>query len=712
MKAKNIIALVAQELHIEERFVKNTLELLDSGATIPFISRYRKESTGSLDEVQIARIRDLRDGFVELEKRRAAILDSITTQGKLTDILAKKIEDATTLSQLEDLYLPYRPKRKTRATMAIQKGLEPLATAIYAQEKMDVFRLASQFVDTTKEVHSVEEAIQGARDIIAEWVSEHSQVRDYLRNTFTRHATIYSKVVKDQEEKGEKYSNYFKSQEHLSKAPSHRLLAMLRGEEEGFLRVTIYPDAEKTVNGVKRMVLKGYSAASKEVATAIEDSYKRLLQPQMETEMRRFYKEKADKEAITIFSDNLRQLLMASPLGQKRVLALDPGFRTGCKLIVLDAQGKLLHHDVIYPNPPVAEYKKSSDTLTRLVEQYQIEAIAVGNGTAGRETENFVKRIPFSHEVSVVMVNESGASVYSASEVAREEFPNYDVTVRGAVSIGRRLMDPLAELVKIDPKSIGVGQYQHDVNQSWLQKSLQEVVESCVNRVGVELNTASAALLAYVSGVGPALAKNIVEYRDTHGAFETRAQLKKVPRFGEKAFEQAAGFLRIRNGKNPLDASAVHPEAYAVVEKMCAATHSTIPQLMADEAKRGEINLAHFVTSQFGLPTLNDIMQELAKPGRDPRETVESFTFDPTINAITDLIPGMVVPGIVTNITNFGCFVDIGAHQDGLVHVSQMANKFVSNPNTIVKLQQKVMVKVVEVEVTRKRITLSMRIGE
>ncbi len=706
---KNITALVAQGLNIEEKFVKNTLDLLDGGATIPFISRYRKELTGSLDEVQIASIRNLRDTLVELEKRRAYIIESIREQGKLTTTLEKSIENAATLSELEDLYLPFKPKRKTRATMALQKGLEPLAKLIYAQNPIDLRKIASQFVNAEKEVHTIEEALQGARDIIAEWVSENVKVRELLRFSFKKYATIYSKVAKYKEEEGAKYANYFTSQEPLSKVPSHRLLAMLRGEEEGFLRVAIYPDAEKTLQGIKRTVLHSYNQCAKEVTTAIEDSYKRLLQPQMETEMRQSFKEKADKEAIVIFSENLRQLLMSSPLGEKNVLALDPGFRTGCKLVVLNKQGKLLHHDVIYPNPPVADYRKSSDTLQSLVAKYEVEAIAIGNGTAGRETENFVQKIPFHQQVAIIMVNESGASVYSASEIAREEFPNHDVTVRGAVSIGRRLMDPLAELVKIDPKSIGVGQYQHDVNQTWLKKSLQEVVESCVNQGGGELNTASAALLAHVSGVGPTLAKNIVAYRDANGAFKSRNELKRVPRFGDKAFEQAAGFLRIQHAKNPLDSSAVHPEAYKVVEKMCKQTHTTIQELMDSAEKRDQINLHQFITPQFGLPTLGDIMQELVKPGRDPRETYQPFAFEPSIHSINDLIEGMEVPGIVTNITKFGCFVDIGVHQDGLVHVSQLANRFVKDPNDVVKLQQKVTVKIIEVDVQRKRINLSMR---
>jgi len=706
---KNYPSLIAKTLGIAEQYVKNTLDLLESGATIPFISRYRKENTGSLDEVQITEIRDLYEKWVELDKRRGVILDSIEEQGKLTPELAQKINNAQAMSELEDLYLPYRPKRKTRATVAIDKGLEPLAIIVYEQKQIQLYQIAKQYIDVDKGVDSAEDALQGARDIIAEWVCEDIKVREKVRDTFAKFSIIHSKVAKGKEEAGNKFNIYFDSKELLCKAPSHRILAMFRGEEEGFLRLTIEPDTEKTVAMIKKMVLKGYNSCCEQVSIAIDDSYKRLLQPQMETEMQKIFKEKADKEAISVFGTNLRQLLMAAPLGQKTTLAIDPGFRTGCKIVVLSKQGQLLAHDVIFPHPPEPNYKHASDTLRNLVEKFEVEAIAIGNGTAGRETETFVRYIPFSHSVTIVMVNESGASIYSASEIARQEFPDYDVTVRGAVSIGRRLMDPLAELVKIDPKSIGVGQYQHDVNQQWLQKNLQEVVESCVNRVGVELNTASAALLSYVSGVGPALAKNIVEYRNANGVFKNRNALKKVPRFGDKAFEQAAGFLRIHGAQNPLDDSAVHPESYHVVEDMANRLSTTISELIKSETLRKQIQLRDFITEKTGLPTLQDIMQELAKPGRDPREQFEEFEFDRTINSINDVTVGMQVPGIITNITKFGCFVDIGVHTEGLVHISQLANHYIENPNDVVKLHQKVWVKVTDVDLIRKRISLTMR---
>ena len=709
MIIKNYAALISRELGITENQVKNTIELLQSGATIPFISRYRKEMTGSLDEVLVTQIRDLNEKWVELDKRRAVIIDSITEQGKMTPKLLAQLNSINTLTELEDVYLPFRPKRKTKASVAIEKGLEPLAIIIYDQSKVDLNAIAKSYIDKEKGVTTLEEALQGARDIIAEWISEDIRIRDRMRNMFVKESVIYSKVVKGKEEEGAKFEIYFKSQEPLCKAPSHRILAMLRGEEEGFLRISIKPDDEIAVKIIEKYTVKANNSCTPHVVAATEDSYKRLLHPQMETEMRKFYKEKADKEAIAVFGTNLRQLLMSAPLGQKTTLAIDPGFRTGCKVVVLDKQGKLLHNGTIYPHPPQQEYKTSSDTLRWLVKEYQVEAIAIGNGTAGRETESFVQKIPFDHSVSIVMVNESGASIYSASEIAREEFPDLDLTVRGSISIGRRLMDPLAELVKIDPKSIGVGQYQHDVNQSWLQKNLQEVVESCVNSVGVEVNTASKELLSYVSGVGPVLAKNIVEYRNQNGPFKSRDGLKKVPRFGDKAFEQAAGFLRIHGAENPLDYSAVHPESYPIVLSMAKKLNTTIKQLISDENLRKEIKIQEFVTPKVGLPTLKDIMQELAKPGRDPREQFEHFEFDKNINSINDLVLGMVVPGIVTNITNFGCFVDIGVHQDGLVHVSQIANKFITNPNDVVKLGQKVLVKVTEIDIPRKRISLSMK---
>ena len=712
MELKNYIALIAKETGISEEQIKNTIELIESGATIPFIARYRKEATGNLDEVQIARIKSLHEKWIELDKRRAFILDSISEQGKMTPELELKINNALTMTELEDLYLPYRPKRKTRATIAIEKGLEPLAKMISKQADVDIVAAARKFVNSEKGVENVEEALSGARDIIAEWVSENISIRMKLRNVFEKEAVIISNVVKDKEEEGEKFRIYFDAKEKLSRTPSHRLLAMFRGEEEGILRLSIEPDEERAINMVRQHFVRNNNAAGEQVAQAAKDAYKRLLQPQIETEMRKKFKEKADTEAINVFAANLRQLLMAPPLGQKVVLALDPGFRTGCKLVILDKQGQLLYNETIDPHPTHSQYKLASDKLKRLVLQFQVDAIAIGNGTAGRETEYFVKKIPFERNVRAIVVNESGASVYSASDVAREEFPNYDVTVRGAVSIGRRLMDPLAELVKIDPKSIGVGQYQHDVNQTRLQKSLAETVESCVNKVGVEVNTASKELLSYVSGIGPALAKQIVEYRNTHGAFASREELKSVPRLGAKAFEQSAGFLRIHGAANPLDSSAVHPESYHIVDEMAAKMNCTVSDLIKDESLRRGLNLNDFVSAKAGLPTLKDIMQELAKPGRDPRAQFDTFEFDKNITTINDLKAGMVVPGIITNITNFGCFVDIGVHQDGLVHISQIANKYVRDPNEVVKLNQKVLVKVMSVEPARKRINLSIKEAE
>lgn len=708
MTITNYARSIAKTLGLPEKQVSNTLELLDSGATVPFVARYRKEATGSLDEVQISQIRELKERLVEIDKRRASIMDSIEEQGKMTPELKKKLEAATTLNELEDLYLPYKPKRKTRASVAIEKGLEPLAITIYDQSPVDLKKIALSYIDKEKGLNTLDDVLQGARDIVAEWISEDGKMREAMRNMFLKEAVIASKVKKDKKESGSKYEIYFNASEKLNKVPSHRLLAMFRGEEEGFLSLSIKPDAERAIRTLEKFTLKDRNTCSYQVKVATADAYQRLLQPQMETEMRKHFKTLADDNAIEVFSTNLRQLLMASPLGEKRILAIDPGFRTGCKVVALDEQGKLLNHTAIYPHPPQQEYKNASEILQKWVRDYRIEAIAIGNGTAGRETEHFVKYIPFESKVEIVLVNESGASVYSASEVAREEFGDYDLTVRGAVSIGRRLMDPLAELVKIDPKSIGVGQYQHDVNQPKLQKKLGEVVESCVNFVGVELNTASKELLSYISGVGNVLAKNIVEYRNQHGAFRSREELKKVPRFGEKAFEQAAGFLRIRNAQNPLDASAVHPESYHIVEKMAHDLHSDVPELMRKEELRKQIVLKNYISTSVGLPTLQDIMQELAKPGRDPRTEFENFEFNPNIHSINDLTVGMVVPGIVTNITNFGCFVDIGVHQDGLVHISRLANKFVANPNDVVKLRQKVTVKVEEVDIARKRISLSM----
>lgn len=701
--------IISQRLNLTSEQVNNTISLLESGATIPFISRYRKEATGSLNEVQIEEIKDLYNKLIEIDKRRASILDSITEQGKLTDILKEKILEAQSLTDLEDLYLPYRPKRKTRASVAREKGLEPLAKIIIKQIPGDLESKATKFISEEKELFNIADVLAGARDIVAELYSENANLRSWLRTTFLKFARISSHLLSDKVDEGEKYRLYYKSEELLNKVPSHRLLAMLRGEEEGILKIYIAPNEQKTLSQLKHKIIQdNHSQAAQQAEMALTDAYKRLLQPQMETEMRNYFKEKADKEAITVFSKNARQLLLAAPLGQQTVLAIDPGFRTGCKVVILNPEGQLLYNETIYPHPPVAQYKLASDKLKRLVLQYQVDAIAIGNGTAGRETENFVKHIPFERDVKAFMVNESGASVYSASAVAREEFPNYDVTVRGAVSIGRRLMDPLAELVKIDPKSIGVGQYQHDVNQKMLQESLHSTVESCVNFVGVELNTASKQLLSYVSGVGPALAQNIVNYRNEHGAFSSRNELLKVPRFGAKAFQQAAGFLRIRNAENPLDRSAVHPESYAVVEKMAKRLSCNVADLISQKELREKIIIQDYVTAKIGLPTLKDIMQELEKPGRDPRTHFEKFEFDKNIHTINDLQPGMIVPGIITNITNFGCFVDIGVHQDGLIHISRLSKKRVSDPSEIVHLNQKVSVKIDNVEIDRKRISLSL----
>lgn len=705
----HFISLIANELGVRDFQVQNTITLLKEGGTVPFIARYRKEMTGSLDEVQISTIRDRYERLLELEKRREAIIASITEQGKMTPELEKQLLDASTLSELEDIYLPYRPKRRTRATIAREKGLEPLAKIVMAQQVPDPWEKAKQFINPEKDVNSADEAMAGARDIIAEWVNENRSGRERIRNLFNRSSLIASRPVKGKELEGIKYEAYFDWDEPLMKAPSHRILAMLRGENEGFLKVSIEPDSEVALGVLNRVFIRNDNECGEQVREAVKDSYKRLLQPSMETEFRQIAKEKADLEAIRVFAENLRQLLLAPPLGQKNVLAIDPGFRTGCKIVILDRQGRLIHNETIYPHPPQNEVKQSMAKIQTLVKAYKIEAIAIGNGTAGRETENLIRRIAFDTNLIALMVNESGASVYSASDVARKEFPDYDVTVRGAISIGRRLMDPLSELVKIDPKSIGVGQYQHDVNQSLLQKGLEDVVVSCVNRVGVELNTASQQLLTYVSGVGPVLAAKIVEYRDSKGIFESRDQLKNVPRLGEKAFEQAAGFLRIRESANPLDRSAVHPESYPVVRKMADKMGCAIPDLMANEEIRKKINLAEFQTEKIGIPTLTDILQELTKPGRDPREKFEFFEFDKNVNSMDDLIPGMILPGIITNITNFGAFVDIGVHQDGLVHVSQIADKFVKDPNQFVKLHQKVSVKVLEVDKERKRIQLSMK---
>ncbi len=701
---------IAKELNLTVDAVRNTIELLDEGASIPFIARYRKEATGSLNEVLITAIRDRCRQLGELEARREYILQSVSEQGKLTADLEKRINEAETLYQLEDLYLPYKPKRKTRASVARERGLEPLAERIYSQVNGNPRQWASHFVDAEKGVDDVEAALQGARDIIAEKVSEHEQTRARLRRLFERKGRIISKVIKGRELEGQKYELYFNNKEPVSRIPSHRLLAMLRGEEEGFLRVKVEPSEEEAFELLDSIHVKGRNEAAQEVEDAITDAYKRLLQPQMETEMRQQAKVKADEEAIRVFADNVRQLLLAPPLGEKVVMGIDPGFRTGCKVVVLDRQGSLLEHTAIFPHPPVTDVHTANRVIRDLAKKYGVEAIAVGNGTAGRETEQFVRHVDFEMMPLIVTVNENGASVYSASELARQEFPDEDITVRGAVSIGRRLMDPLAELIKIDPKSIGVGQYQHDVNQKKLAASLDETVSSCVDAVGVELNTASRELLAYVSGIGSALAANIVRYRTEHGGFHSKQELLKVPRFGEKAFEQAAGFIRVRDSANPLDRSAVHPESYDIAERMAASLQCTVCDLMADKTLRDRIRLEDFVTPKFGIPTLTDIMKELAKPGRDPREQFDLFAFDSNVRDITDLHVGMELTGVVVNIAAFGCFVDIGVHQDGLVHVSQMGRRRVRNPLDVVKLNQKIKVKVIGVDVNRKRISLSMNL--
>ncbi len=704
-------SIIAEQLNLGTRQVEKTIELLEQGATVPFIARYRKEATGSLNEVQITAIRDLLVRLKELDKRREAILASIGEQGKLTPELEKQILAATNMTQLEDLYLPYKPKRRTRATMAIERGLEPLANEIQKQYSCHLDQMAAKFINEEKGVNTVEEALAGARDIIAERVSENAQARNKVRNLFRRSAMLSSKVVKNKEEEGGKFESWFDWKENAMRAPSHRILALFRGEEEGILRVHVMPESdEPAFEALERQFVSGQGDSSEQVRLAVRDGYKRLLAPSIETEYYNLLKEKADKEAIRVFAENLRQLLLAPPLGQKRILAIDPGFRTGCKTVCLDAQGQLLHNETIYPFTSVREERAAIAKLEALVEAFHIEAIAIGNGTAGRETEEVVKRCHFKNKLIAVMVSENGASVYSASEVARREFPDYDVTVRGAVSIGRRLMDPLSELVKIDPKSIGVGQYQHDVNQKKLQESLEDVVVSCVNSVGVELNTASRELLSYVSGIGPALADKIVDYRNHEGPFESRNELKKVERLGDKAFEQCAGFLRVRESSNPLDRSAVHPERYALVEKMAKDAGATVEQLMASKELRQKIDIKQYVTADCGLPTLQDIMKELDKPGLDPRARFEVFEFDKNVTRIEDLQEGMVLPGIVTNITAFGAFVDVGVHQDGLVHVSQLANRRVADPNEVVHLHQHVKVKVIEVDLRRHRISLSMKI--
>ena len=709
---------IAQVLGLPEKGVDNTLTLLEDGCTIPFISRYRKERTGGLNEVQIAQIAEINDKLKELVKRKETIVKTITEQGKMTDELQKRIDNCWESTELEDIYLPYRPKRRTRAQVAREQGLEPLATLLLLQREPHPQQVAQRFVKG--EVTDVATALKGAQDIIAEMVSEDERSRNQVRQSFRRDARISSKVVKAKKDTDEaaKYSDYFDWEEPLKRCSSHRLLAMRRGESEGILRVSITTDDEFCVERLQRHYVHGYGKCQSLVAEAVEDGYKRLLEPSIETEFAALSKEQADDEAIKVFTANLRQLLMDAPLGQKRVMGVDPGFRTGCKVVCLDAQGNLLHHEAIFPHPPVNHRMQATMHMLQMLKDYQIEAIAIGNGTASRETKEFMEEVittlPTPHSSlptpQIFVVSEDGASVYSASKTAREEFPDEDVTVRGAVSIGRRLMDPLAELVKIDPKSIGVGQYQHDVDQSKLKKSLDLTVESCVNQVGVNLNTASQHLLTYVSGLGPTLAKNIIEYRKTNGAFTARAQLKKVPRLGPTAYQQCAGFLRIPHAKNPLDNSAVHPESYPLVERMAHDQGCTVEELISNPALREKIDIRHYVTAETGIPTLTDIMKELEKPGRDPREQIEVFEFDPNVKEVDDLTEGMILPGIVTNITNFGAFVDIGVHQDGLVHISQLANKFVKDPNDVVHLHQHVQVRVVGVDRRRNRISLSMRL--
>ncbi len=719
---KNIFAqLIASTLNLQERAVAATLALLEEGCTIPFISRYRKERTGGLDEVQIAAISDRYEKLQEIQKRKDTVVKTITDLDKMTAELEKRIRDCWNATELEDIYLPYKPKRRTRAQVAREQGLEPLAQILLLQRERDPERAAERFIKG--DVKDTDSALKGAQDIIAETVSEDERSRQQLRNAFSRQAFITSKVVKAKADTDEaaKYSDYFDWEEPLKRCSSHRLLAMRRGENEGILRISISPDDEEAVERLKRHYVYGNTLCGRLVAEAIDDGYKRLLKPAIETEFSTLSKEKADDEAIRVFAENLRQLLLGAPLGQKRVMGVDPGFRTGCKVVCLDAQGNLLHHEAIFPHPPINKRTESAVAVLKMIQKYQIEAISIGNGTASRETNDFIKDVLAGRyninaknnaetpTPQVFTVSEDGASVYSASKIARDEFPNEDVTVRGAVSIGRRLMDPLAELVKIDPKSIGVGQYQHDVDQTKLKHSLDQIVESCVNLVGVNLNTASQHLLMYVSGLGPTLAKNIVDFRKGNGAFTSRAQLKKVPRLGPSAYQQCAGFLRIPGAKNPLDNSAVHPESYAIVEQMAKDQGCSVADLINNKEKREAIDIHRYVTTEVGIPTLTDIMKELEKPGRDPREQLEEFEFDKNVNTIDDLVEGMILPGIVTNITNFGAFVDIGVHQDGLIHISQMANRRIAHPTDVVKLHQHLKVRVIEVDRRRKRISLSLK---
>ena len=720
---KNVFScLIATSLGIGEKYVAATLSLLEEGCTIPFIARYRKERTGSLDEVQIAAISDRYEKLLEIQKRKETVIKTITDLDKMTPQLQERIDKCWDATELEDIYLPYKPKRRTRAQVAREQGLEPLALLIMKQREHDPERAAERFLKG--DIKTTEDALKGAQDIIAEIVSEDERTRQQIRNAFQRQAVITSKVVKAKADTDEaaKYSDYFDWSEPLKRCSSHRLLAMRRGETEGILRISISPDDEDTCERLKRHYVYGNTPCGRLVSDAIDDGYKRLLKPSIETEFAALSKQKADEEAIRVFAENLRQLLLGAPLGQKRVMGVDPGFRTGCKVVCLDAQGNLLHHDAIFPHPPVNKRTEAALALQRMISKYQIEAISIGNGTASRETDSFIKDVLAGRynidtkspsktaSPQVFVVSESGASVYSASKIARDEFPDEDVTVRGAVSIGRRLMDPLAELVKIDPKSIGVGQYQHDVDQTLLKHSLDQTVESCVNSVGVDLNTASQHLLMYVSGLGATIAKNIVDYRREHGAFTSRAQLLKVPRLGPSAYQQCAGFLRIRDAKNPLDNSAVHPESYSIVEQMAKDQGCTVSDLIKNKDKRDGIQLTKYVTTDVGIPTLTDILSELEKPGRDPREQLEAFEFDKNVSTIDDLVEGMILPGIVTNITNFGAFVDIGVHQDGLVHISQMANRRIAHPLDVVKLHQHVTVRVIEVDHRRHRISLSLKV--
>ncbi|MGN0032935.1 MAG: Tex family protein [Candidatus Limimorpha sp.] len=708
LKDKHIIS-ISKEFNISNNVATNVYKLLDEGATIPFIARYRKEMTNSMNEETIAEIKRRLEQLDELDKRKEFVLKVISDQGKLTPILERQISDAKTLQDVEDLYMPYKPKRRTKAEIARQKGLEPLAKMIMAQDRDDTKSMARQFIDSDKGVSTEEEALQGACDIIAEQISENIDGRNKIRRIYHKEGIIKSSVVKGKENEAQTYKQYFDFSEPLSKSPSHRILALFRAEEEGFLKVKISINDDNALGILDNIFLKNDNSSTDLVQDSIDDSWKRLIEPSLESEMRAYYKEKADEVAVKVFAENLRQLLLAAPLGQKRVLALDPGFRTGCKVVILNEYGALLHNETIYPHPPQSETHKAASKIRNLVQAYKVEVIAIGNGTAGRETEDFIKTIRFDRDITAVMVNESGASVYSASKVAREEFPDYDITVRGAASIGRRLMDPLAELVKIDPKSIGIGQYQHDVNQKMLNDELKTVVESCVNAVGVELNSASEQLLSYVSGIGPQLASSIVKYRNDNGGFSSRKQLLEVPRLGSKAYQQCAGFLRIHGAKQPLDSSAVHPECYHIVEKMAKHLNVSVSELIGNDELIDKINPKDYVEHDFGLETINDIIEELKKPGRDPRESFEVLEFDKNIRTINDLRQGMRLVGIVTNITAFGCFVDIGVHQDGLVHISQMSNNFISDPNQVVKINQKVRVTVTDVDIPRKRISLSMK---